>query len=141
MQHLYNNHYIMEQQEYKGITYTVCFTKGGWFTCYLDVTTTPLLGKSYESIDLSVWWGLTWSDCRYPFQTEDTDRWIIGWDYGHCDDALEKELEVTIFGDCSPYKGIGNVHHTLPALILDCEQAIDEILSKGAELCSNDYSQ
>lgn len=131
----------MEQDEYKGITYTVCFCKGGWFTCYLDVTNTPLKGKSYENIDLSVWWGITWSDCRYPFQHEDTERWIIGWDYCHCDDAYETELERIIFGDDLRYEGIGYVHHTLPELIEHCEQAIDEILVKGEQLCSNDYSQ
>lgn len=131
----------MEQQEYGGITYTVCFCKGGWFTCYLDVTNTPLNGKSYDGIDLSVWYGLTWSDCRYPFENYETERWIIGWDYGHCNDAYEKELEMIIFRDDLRYEGIGHVHHTLPELIEHCQQAIDEILIKGEQLCSNDYSQ
>ena len=142
MRRLYDNHYIMEQQEYNGITYTVCFCKGGWFTCYLDVTDTPLNNIDYVSIDLSVWYGLTWSDCRYPYQHDDTDRWIIGWDYGHCNDAYENELEMIVFGDSLRYAGVGNVHHTLSEIIEDCQQAIDEILIKGAELlCSNDYSQ
>lgn len=131
----------MEQQEYRGITYTVCFNRGGWFTCYLDVTDTPLNNVHFSNIDMSVWWGITWSDCRYPFQYEDTDRWIIGWDYSHCDDALEKELDVSIFGHCSSFGDIGYVHHTLPELIEHCEQAIDELLIKGEALCSNDYSQ
>lgn len=130
----------MEQDEYRGITYTVCFCKGGWFTCYLDVTDTPLNNIDCNNINLSVWWGLTWSDCRYPYQYEDTDRWIIGWDYMHCDDAYETELERIIFGNDLRYEGFGYVHHTLSELIEHCEQAIDEILNKGEQLCSNDYS-
>ena len=54
---------------------------------------------------------------------------------------METELERIIFGDDLRYEGIGNVHHTLPELIEHCEQAIDEILVKGEQLCSNDYSQ
>lgn len=141
MKHLLDNHYIMEQDEYRGITYTVCFCKGGWFTCYLDVTDTPLNNIGYNNINLSVWCGLTWSDCRYPYQHDDTDRWIIGWDYGHCNDAYEKRIRNDNFGDCLRYEGMGNIHHTLPSLIEDCKQAIDEILVKGEQLCSNDYSQ
>lgn len=130
----------MEQDEYKGITYTICFCKGGWFTCYLDVTNTPLKDKPHDNIDLSVWWGLTWSDSCYPFQNENTDKWIIGWDYCHCDDAYEAQLEAIIFGDDLRCEGIGYIHHTLSELIEHCEQAIEQILNKGEQLCSNDYS-
>lgn len=127
-----NHHYVIEQDRYKDYTYTICLIDSGWFTCYIDVTDTPLKYLAYTSIDLNVHYGLTYGSAKYPWESESKlfkKRWIIGWDYAHFDDAIEPEIVKFIFNTDS-YKSYGDQHHTLQELRLDCFNAIDEIREK-----------
>lgn len=128
-----DNHAIVSQATYKEIKYTICFLRGGYFTCYLDVTKSSLYSVDYNNIDLPVYWGLTYGDYKYPWEKDkDFDKYIIGWDYGHCDDAYENEFGKLIFGDkYYEHESIGNVHHTIEELTRDCKEAIDAIYKKG----------
>lgn len=121
------NHAIVYEETYRKIKFTICFLRGGYYTCYLDVTKTNLYSLDYNSIDLPVYWGLTYGDHRYPWEEEkDFDKYIIGWDYGHCDDAYENDMSKLIFGDkYYEQESIGNIHHTKEELIKDCKSAID----------------
>lgn len=124
-----NDHAIMYEENYKGIHFKVCFLRGGYFTAYLDVTHTKLAFIDYNNIDLPVHWGLTYSNSRYPWESNESFRtWIIGWDYGHCDDAYENDLSESIFKESyTPKHSIGYEHHTLEEIIEDCMKAIDYI--------------
>ena len=128
-------HAIVKQDTYREIKYTICFLIGGYYTCYLDVTKTSLYSIDYNNIDLPVYWGLTYGDYGYPWEKDkDFDKYIIGWDYGHCNDAYENDLGKLIFGDdYLEYISIGNVHHTIEELTRDCKEAIDAIYEKGNE--------
>lgn len=127
---LFINHYIMEQQIYKDFQYTICFIDSGWFTAYIDVSNTPLKYLDYNSIDLNVWHGLTFGDHRYPWDEHmDSNKWIIGWDYAHFDDAIESEMVKTIFGkEPSYFPSFRTNHHTIPEIRQECKNAIEQII-------------
>lgn len=129
-----DNHAIVSKGTYKEIKYTICFLRGGYYTCYLDVTKTPLYGIEYNEIDLPVHWGLTYGDYKYPWEkTKDFDKYIIGWDYAHCDDAYDNDMGELIFGDkyCIHKNLFGSDYHTKEELMIDCKEAIDAIYEKG----------
>lgn len=60
----------------------------------------PLAGHSYENLNLSCHWGLTFADQGKVISTEEGKLlagwpkgfYWYGWDYGHCDDATFREL-------------------------------------------------
>lgn len=126
------NHAIMCEGIYKGIKYTVCFLRGGYFTAYLNVTNTSIQFIDYPNIDLPVYWGLTYSNSRYPWESaEDFRKWIIGWDYGHCDDAYENDLQKEIFKSDYFHESVGNIHHSVEEVKDDCIKAIDFMDKNG----------
>ena len=132
---IYNHHAILIDETYKNFNYKICLIDAGWFTCYIDVSESPIDFIEYNSIDLNVWYGLTYSDFHYPWEnTDNIDKWIIGWDYAHFEDFYETELVKIIFGKTLNSTYGGNLRHTIPELIRSCEQAIEEIIDKGEEL-------
>ena len=126
------NHAIVKEGTYKKIKFTICFLRGGYYTCYLDVTKTSLYSVDYKDIDLPVYWGLTYSDYKYPWEKDkDFNKYIIGWDYAHFDDALEYDMCKLIFGDgYFEHRFMGHNHHTIRELTLECIKAIDSIYEK-----------
>ena len=136
----FKNHAILEEGTIEGIDYKICFLRGGYYTCYLDVSNTDLAGIDYMSIDLDVWWGLTYGADHYPWERDThseikDNKWIIGWDYGHCDDAVDVELHEQLY-DTPLYAvhDIESVHHTQLELYYQCASAIYQIIAKGKEL-------
>lgn len=128
---LFVNHYIIEQQIYKNFQYTICFNYSGCFTAYIDVSNTPLKCLPYMSIDLDVWGGLSFGDHKYPWDEHaDSNKWIIGWDYAHADDAIELNMIKTIFGKTPLYifTSLGTKHHTVPEIRQECKNAIEQII-------------
>lgn len=131
---IFNHHAILIEDNHKGIDYKIVLIDSGWFTCYLDISNTKLKFIDYNSIELHVWWGLTYSDFKYPWEREkDENKWIIGWDYGHYNDALEVALVKTVFDKTVTDKFLGTINHTLPELTNDCIEAIDELLDRPTE--------
>ena len=127
-----DNIFILHQDIYKDIKYTICFNKGGWFTAYLDVTNTRYNNVDYTNIDLNVYGGLTWGENRYPWEHVYDDKYIIGWDYAHYNDAFENELAIALFGNFDlVFRHEYETHHTLPAIECDCKQAIDQIVDNN----------
>lgn len=132
----FENHAILEEGTIEGIEYKICFLRGGYYTCYLDVTNTDIAFIDYDSIDLNVWWGLTYGADHYPWEHSTGDKkWIIGWDYGHCEDAVDVELHEQLY-DTPLYfvHDIDSVHHTQLELYYQCASAIYQIIAKGKEL-------
>lgn len=125
----FKHHAILEEGNYKGIKFTICLINSGWFTCYLDVTKTKLAFIDYTEIDLPVHGGLTYSDCRYPWETsEDFRLSVIGWDYAHYGDAIEKDLVCKIFNKELNTTHEYGKHYSVPELIEECMKAIDYIM-------------
>ena len=124
----FRNHAILKEENYKGIKFTICLITSGWFTCYLDVTKTKIAFIDYNNIDLPVHGDLTYSDCRYPWETnEDFRLSVIGWDYAHYGDGKEYDLVKKIFNkELIPFNEYGH-HYTESELVEDCMKAIDYI--------------
>ena len=132
MKRLYNNHYIEEQRNYRGLQYTILFNIGGYRTAYIDVGDSILKNVDYCSIDLDVHGGLTYGEDHLPFSTESTDRWYIGWDYAHYEDGVDTvttnkyfgveklaaSFSFTYFGHC----------YTLEEVREECREAINQLL-------------
>ena len=123
------NHAIVNEGEFRNIKYTVCFLRGGYYTCYLDVSNTVLYSVDYNEIDLPVHWGLTYGDHKYPWEKEkDFDKYIIGWDYGHCDDAYDNEMGKLIFGDSYHENiSVGCDYYNIHEIAKECIEAINAI--------------
>lgn len=127
----FKNHVILKEENYKGIKFTICLTSSGWFTSYLDVTKTKIAFVDYNDIDIPVHGGLTYSDCRYPWETaEDFRLSVIGWDYAHYGDATEPDLVKKLFNkELTFYHDFGK-HYSIKELTDECMKAIDYIKEK-----------
>lgn len=127
----FNHHAILEEGVYKGIKFTICLINSGWFTCYLDVTKTKIAFVDYDNIDIPVHGGLTYSGCKYPWETNENFRLsVIGWDYAHYNDGKEYDLVKQIFNEeLIQYTNFINYgkHYSVSELKEHCMKAIDYI--------------
>lgn len=124
----FKHHAILKEEYYKGIKFTICLTSSGWFTCYLDVTKTKIAFVDYTELDIPVHEGLTYSDCRYPWEiAEDFRLSVIGWDYAHYGDGLEYDLTKELFNTEPTRYHDYDKHYSLSELTDECMKAIDYI--------------
>ena len=66
-------------------------------TAYVNVCNNRLLnGKSYNNIDIDVHGGLTYSENELYIndEKEKVNGWFIGWDYSHCYDYVDYEINM-----------------------------------------------
>lgn len=124
----FKHHAILKEDNYKGIKFTICLTSSGWFTCYLDVTKTKIAFVDYTNIDIPVHGGLTYSDSRYPWESNNDFRLsVIGWDYAHSGDGMEYDLAKKLFNKEPFFNFYSGKHYSLSDLTDECMEAIEYI--------------
>lgn len=107
---------VLAAGTYKGTDYYI-LNLGTHPCAYVDVTSTPLDGVSYENIDIECHGGLTYS--REYLATVDKEGWFIGWDYGHYDDYMG------CF--CSPIDEICTKKWTTEEILREVKEVIDQL--------------
>ena len=77
---------ILQKGEYKEFKYCIV-SYGTHPCCYVFLPKGHKYdGKHYDKIDIDCHGGLTFADRDLFFNPIQTNDWIIGWDYNHCDD-------------------------------------------------------
>lgn len=84
---------ILDKGKYKGFNYCIV-NYGTHPCCYVFLPKNhKYYGKQYFDIPIECHWGLTFSDKDLIFNPLPNKKWVIGWDYAHCDDYTSFGLD------------------------------------------------
>lgn len=79
---------ILDKGIYNGFNYAIV-SYGTHPCCYVFLPKGhKYYGKNYDDIDIVCHGGLTYSGEDLVFNPLENDKWVIGWDYAHCDDYM-----------------------------------------------------
>lgn len=77
---------VLDKGNYKGFDYAI-ISYGTHPCCYVFLPRGhKYYGKSYDEINIDCHGGLTYAEDDLSSNPIVTDKWVIGWDYHHCDD-------------------------------------------------------
>ena len=117
---------LLYQGEYKGYKFYI-LNLGTHPTAYIEIPKdNKLFKKHYDSIDLYVHGGLTYSDSvLFISENEKAEgEWFIGWDYAHWNDYMPYYDEMNYISRHNDLK-----KWTTEEIKQECENAIDELIS------------
>ena len=116
---------ILFRDMYKGYEYIIV-SYGTHPCCYIGLPSNhEYYELDYDSIDLDVHGGLTYSGRLLHLPDIDRDKWYIGWDYAHMGDRFgNRDITDRFYKD-----------HTWKTkeLIKECIDAIDELIMECDE--------
>lgn len=118
---------LLYQGEYKGYKFYI-LNLGTHPTAYIEIPKdNNLFKKNYDSIDLYVHGGLTYSDSvLFISENEKAEgEWFIGWDYAHWNDYMPYYDEMNFNSRHNNFK-----KWTTEEIKQECENAIDELKDK-----------
>ena len=101
-------------------------------TAYIEIPrNSSLFGKEYDSINIEVHGGLTYSDDNLG--DIKADSWFIGWDYAHYGDYMGYESKLPL-----NYRFDDNKKWTTEEIFEEVKEAIDQIMILEREEIENE---